>query len=106
MNEPTAPVVIGKISGKLRKEPVHNKRGLLPATYIPHISKSFLLIIPNFSAVTSSWFESVRPGWKPPWNTHHYDKTKKTPKGYKYVKNPPDKVITARGKHTALMGER
>ena len=40
------------------------------------------------------------------WNVHHYDKTKKTAKGYKYVKNSPDKVIVAQGKHKARMGER
>jgi hypothetical protein len=37
------------------------------------------------------------------WNTHHYDKKKKTLKGYKYVKNDPSKVITARGKHEAII---
>jgi site-specific DNA recombinase len=37
------------------------------------------------------------------WNTHHYDKTKKTPKGYKYVKNPANQVITAQGKHTHII---
>ncbi|MCX5784124.1 MAG: recombinase family protein, partial [Elusimicrobia bacterium] len=39
------------------------------------------------------------------WNAHHYDKTKKTAKGYKYVKNSPDKIITAQGKHTALISD-
>ncbi|MEI7482462.1 MAG: recombinase family protein [Elusimicrobiota bacterium] len=39
------------------------------------------------------------------WNTHHYDKTKKTPKGYKSVKNSPDKIITAQGKHKAIIGD-
>ena len=39
------------------------------------------------------------------WNTHHYDKTKKTPKGYKYVKNPANQVITAQGKHTPIISD-
>ncbi len=39
------------------------------------------------------------------WNARHYDKTKKTPKGYKYVKNAPEKVIVSRGKHKAIIGD-
>ena len=39
------------------------------------------------------------------WNTHHYDKTKKTAKGYKYVKNPANQVITAQGKHTHIISD-
>jgi site-specific DNA recombinase len=39
------------------------------------------------------------------WNAHHYDKTKKTPKGYKYVKNAPDKIIVSQGKHKAIISE-
>jgi len=39
------------------------------------------------------------------WNAHHYDKTKKTAKGYKYVKNSPDKIIIAQGKHKAIISE-
>ena len=39
------------------------------------------------------------------WNAHHYDKTKKTAKGYKYVKNAPDKVIVAQGKHKAILSD-
>ena len=39
------------------------------------------------------------------WNAHHYDKTKKTAKGYKYVKNPPDRIITAQGRHQALISD-
>ncbi len=39
------------------------------------------------------------------WNARHYDKTQKTPKGYKYVKNPPDKIIIAQGKHKAILSD-
>jgi len=39
------------------------------------------------------------------WNTHHYDKTKKTAKGYKYVKNPANQVVTAQGKHTHIISD-
>jgi len=39
------------------------------------------------------------------WNARHYDKTQKTPKGFKYVKNPPDKIIIARGKHKAILSD-
>ncbi|MDD2803954.1 MAG: recombinase family protein [Elusimicrobiales bacterium] len=39
------------------------------------------------------------------WNAHHYDKTKKTPKGYKYVKNAPDKIIVAQGRHKPIISE-
>ncbi|MDA8130982.1 MAG: recombinase family protein [Elusimicrobia bacterium] len=37
------------------------------------------------------------------WNTHHYDKAKRTPKGYKYVKNPASEVITAQGRHLPII---
>jgi len=39
------------------------------------------------------------------WNRHHYDKTKRTRKGYRYIKNPSDKVIIAQGKHKAIISE-
>ncbi|MEW6009589.1 MAG: recombinase family protein [Candidatus Omnitrophota bacterium] len=39
------------------------------------------------------------------WNVHHYDKTQKTKKGYKYVKNPPEEVIISQGKHQPLVSE-
>ena len=39
------------------------------------------------------------------WSAHHYDKTQKTPKGYKYVKCPTDKIIIARGKHKAILSD-
>lgn len=39
------------------------------------------------------------------WNRHHYDKNQKTRKGYAYVKNSPDKIIIAQGKHKALISE-
>ena len=39
------------------------------------------------------------------WNVHHYDKTKKTAKGYKYVKNALDKIIVSQGKHKAILSE-
>ena len=37
------------------------------------------------------------------WNKCHYDKSQRTAKGYKYIKNSPDKVIIAQGKHEALV---
>ena len=37
------------------------------------------------------------------WNRKHYDKTQRTKKGYKYIKNSSDKVILAQGKHEALV---
>lgn len=39
------------------------------------------------------------------WNRHHYDKNKKTKKGYAYVKNPLDKIIIAQGKYEAIISE-
>jgi site-specific DNA recombinase len=39
------------------------------------------------------------------WNRYHYDKNKKTKKGYAYVKNSPDKIIIAQGKHEAIISE-
>ena len=39
------------------------------------------------------------------WNRHHYDKNQKTKKGYAYVKNSPDKIIVAQGRHEALISE-
>lgn len=39
------------------------------------------------------------------WNRHHYDKNKKTKKGYAYVKNSSDKIIIAQGKHEAIILE-
>ena len=39
------------------------------------------------------------------WNRHYYDKTQKTKKGYRYVKNPSDKIIIAQGKHTPIIAE-
>ena len=39
------------------------------------------------------------------WNVHYYDKTQKTRKGYKYVKNPPEKVIISQGKHQPIISE-
>jgi site-specific DNA recombinase len=39
------------------------------------------------------------------WNKHHYDKNKKTKKGYAYVKNSPDKIIIAQGKHKPIISE-
>jgi site-specific DNA recombinase len=39
------------------------------------------------------------------WNRHHYDKNKKTKKGYAYVKNSSDKIIIAQGKHKPIISE-
>jgi len=39
------------------------------------------------------------------WNVHHYDKTQKTRKGYRYIKNPPEKIIIAQGKHQPIISE-
>jgi len=39
------------------------------------------------------------------WNVHHYDKTQKTKKGYRYIKNPPEKIIIAQGKHQPMISE-
>jgi site-specific DNA recombinase len=37
------------------------------------------------------------------WNRHYYDKTQKTKKGYRYIKNSPDKVIVSQGKHQPII---
>ncbi len=37
------------------------------------------------------------------WNSHHYDKTQRTKKGYRYIKNSPDKIIISRGKHQPII---
>lgn len=37
------------------------------------------------------------------WNKRHYDTSKKTLKGYKYVRNDPSKVIVAQGIHQAII---
>jgi site-specific DNA recombinase len=37
------------------------------------------------------------------WNRHYYDKTQKTKKGYRYIKNPPDKIIISQGKHQPII---
>jgi len=37
------------------------------------------------------------------WNRHYYDKTQKTKKGYRYIKNSPDKVIVSQGKHKSII---
>ena len=37
------------------------------------------------------------------WNRHYYDKTQKTKKGYRYIKNPPGKIIISQGKHQPLI---
>lgn len=39
------------------------------------------------------------------WNKHSYDFKQKTRKGYKYLKNSPDKVIEGDGKHKAIIDE-
>jgi len=39
------------------------------------------------------------------WNAHFYDKTQKTKKGYRYIKNPPEKVIISQGKHQPIISE-
>jgi site-specific DNA recombinase len=39
------------------------------------------------------------------WNAHHYDKTQKTKKGYRYIKNPPEKVIISQGKHQPIISD-
>jgi len=37
------------------------------------------------------------------WNRHYYDKTQRTKKGYRYIKNPPDKIIISQGKHQPVI---
>ena len=39
------------------------------------------------------------------WNRHYYDKTQRTKKGYRYIKNAPDKVIISQGKHQLIIPE-
>mgnify|MGYP001605248848 CR=1 FL=1 len=39
------------------------------------------------------------------WNAHFYDKTQKTKKGYRYIKNSPEKVIISQGKHQPIISE-
>ena len=39
------------------------------------------------------------------WNRCHYDKTQKTPKGYRYIKNDPSKVVISQGRHQLLVSE-
>jgi len=39
------------------------------------------------------------------WNAHFYDKTQKTKKGYRYIKNPPDKIVVSQGKHQPIISE-
>ncbi|MBI1870965.1 MAG: recombinase family protein [Chlamydiae bacterium] len=39
------------------------------------------------------------------WNAHYYDKTQKTKKGYRYIKNPPEKVIISQGRHQPIIPE-
>jgi len=39
------------------------------------------------------------------WNRCHYDKTQKTPKGYRYIKNDPDKVVISQGRHQPLISD-
>ena len=39
------------------------------------------------------------------WNRCHYDKTQKTPKGYRYIKNDPGKVVISQGRHQPLISE-
>ena len=37
------------------------------------------------------------------WNKKHYDKRQKTPKGYKYVKNPSEAHVVAQGRHQPII---
>jgi len=39
------------------------------------------------------------------WNRCHYDKTQKTPKGYRYIKNDSSKVVISQGRHQPLISE-
>lgn len=39
------------------------------------------------------------------WNVHHYDKTQKTRKGYRYIKNQPEKIIISQGRHQSIVSE-
>lgn len=39
------------------------------------------------------------------WNKYHYDKTQKTKRGYRFIKNSPDKIIIAQGKHQPIISE-
>ncbi|MDP8215992.1 MAG: recombinase family protein [Candidatus Kaelpia imicola] len=37
------------------------------------------------------------------WNVHHYDKTKKTLRGNRYMKNDASKIVVSKGKHEAII---
>jgi site-specific DNA recombinase len=37
------------------------------------------------------------------WNTHHYDKSQRTLTKFRYVKNSPDEIIRAQGKHEPIV---
>ncbi|MDD5070592.1 MAG: recombinase family protein [Candidatus Omnitrophica bacterium] len=39
------------------------------------------------------------------WNRCHYDKTQKTPKGYRYIKNDSSKVVISLGRHQPLVSD-
>ena len=39
------------------------------------------------------------------WNKCHYDKTQMTPKGYRYIKNDPSKIVISQGRHQPLISE-
>jgi len=39
------------------------------------------------------------------WNVHHYDKTQKTKKGFRYIKNSADKIIISQGKHKHIISD-
>jgi len=40
------------------------------------------------------------------WNRHHYDKTKKTLKGNRYIKNDSSKIIVAEGRHKPIIAQK
>ncbi len=37
------------------------------------------------------------------WNRHHYDKNNQSRKTYRAIPNPPDQIVTAEGKHQAVI---
>ena len=39
-------------------------------------------------------------------NRHYYDKTQKTKKGYRYIKNPAEKIIISQGKDESIIAEK
>ncbi|MFH1729629.1 MAG: recombinase family protein [Pseudomonadota bacterium] len=39
------------------------------------------------------------------WNKSRYDKTKKTKRGFRYIKNPQEKIIVAQGRHQPLISD-